>query len=53
MVEILGIFKSMGTRASEAVAYIDATSSFGTKMRIEKGGKRKWATVSSADTVFR
>ena len=29
-------FKSVGTRASYVVADIDATSSFGTKMRIEK-----------------
>ena len=40
-------FKSVGTRASYVVADIDATSSFGTKMRIEiVGGKRKWVTVS-------
>ena len=40
-------FKSLGTRASYVVADIDATSSFGTKMRIEKvGGNRKGVTVS-------
>ena len=40
-------FKSVGTRASYVVADIDATSSFGTKMRIEKvGGNRKGVTVS-------
>ena len=37
----------MGTRASYVVVDIDATSSFGTKMRIEKvGGNRKGVTVS-------
>ena len=37
----------MGTRASYVVADIDATSSCGTKMRIEKvGGNRKGVTVS-------
>ena len=40
-------FKSVGTRASYVVADIDATSSFGTKMRIEiVGGNRKGVTVS-------
>ena len=40
-------FKSVDTRASYVVADIDATSSFGTKMRIEKvGGNRKGVTVS-------
>ena len=40
-------FKSVATRASYVVADIDATSSFGTKMRIEKvEGKRKGVTVS-------
>ena len=40
-------FKSVSTRASYVVADIDATSSFGTKMRIEKvGGNRKEVTVS-------
>ena len=40
-------FKSVSKRASCVVADIDATSSFGTKMRIEKvGGKRKGANVS-------
>ena len=39
--------KSVGTRASYVIADIDATSSFGTKMRIERvRGKRKGATVS-------
>ena len=39
--------KSVGTRASYVVADIDATSSFRTKMRIEKvGGNRKGVTVS-------
>ena len=41
---MLGRFKSMGTRAS---LFIDTTSSFGTKMRIEKVGRnRKGTTVS-------
>ena len=40
-------FKSMGTRASYVVVDIDTTSSFGTKMRIEKvGGNRKGVNVS-------
>ena len=40
-------FESVGTRASYAVADTDATSSFGTKMRIEKVGvNRKGVTVS-------
>ena len=40
-------FQSVGTRASYVVANIDATSSFGTKMRIEKvRGNRKGITVS-------
>ena len=40
-------FKSVGTRASYVVADIDATSNFGTKMMIEKGGgNRKEATAS-------
>ena len=40
-------FKSVGTRASHVVADIKATSSFGTKMRIEKVGRnRKGVTVS-------
>ena len=39
--------KSVGTRASYVVADIDATSSFGTKMRIEKvGGNIKRVSVS-------
>ena len=39
--------KSVGTRGSYVVADIDATSSFGTKMRIEKvGGNKKGVTVS-------
>ena len=44
----LRIFKSVSTRASYVVADIlDATSSFETKMRIEKvGGNRKGAIVS-------
>ena len=37
----------MGTRASYVVADIEGTSSFGTKMRIEKvGGNRKGTTVN-------
>ena len=37
----------MGTRASYVVAYINTTSSFETKLRIEiVGGNRKGATVS-------
>ena len=40
-------FKSVSKRASCVVADIDATSSFGTKMRIEiVGGNRKGVTVS-------
>ena len=40
-------FKSVGTRASEVIVDIDASSSFGTKMRIEiVGGNRKGLTVS-------
>ena len=40
-------FKSVSTRASYVVADIDATSSFGMKMRIEKvGGNKKGVTVS-------
>ncbi|MPC95543.1 hypothetical protein E2C01_090759 [Portunus trituberculatus] len=35
-------------RASQVAVHIDTTSSFGTKMRIEKvGGNRKGATISS------
>ena len=40
-------FKNVVTRASFVVADINATSSFGTKIRIEKvGGNRKGVTVS-------
>ena len=42
----LRIFKNVGTRASYVVADIDATSTFGTKMSIEKvGGNRKGVTL--------
>ncbi len=38
----------MGTKASNTIAYIDATTSFGVKFRIEKlGGNRIEVHVSS------
>ena len=38
----------MGTRASDVITYIDATSSFGVKFRIEKvGGDRIEGAISS------
>ena len=44
-------FKSVGTRASYVVADKDATSSFGTKMRIENvGGNRKGLLSVASDT---
>ena len=46
-------FKSVGMRASYVVAFIDATYSFGTKMRIEKVGRnRKGVTVSCLRHLF-
>ena len=40
-------FKSVDTRDCQVIAYIDTTSSFGTKMRIEKvRGNMKGATVN-------
>ena len=44
----LGRFKSVGTRASQFVALKDETSSFETKMDIEKVGRnRKWLSAAS------
>ena len=43
-----GRFKSVGTRASNIIAHVYATASFGLKIRIEKvGGNRKGRAVSS------
>ena len=40
-------FKSVATRASHVVPQIDVTSTFGTKLRIEKvGGSKKGANLS-------
>ena len=44
-------FKSMGTRASYVVAYVDATTSFRSKMRIEKVGNIVGAAVSRGREV--